>query len=173
VAGRTKLGVSGFGSGHEGLDAGIFTAAAVGRSVADRVSVEGELVYLHNNINTGDLNAYFGAPLGASARTIGGLVNAKYAVSPIGPLAFNVGAGLGYGETRYELLGDSASKGGLIWQLMADLAFPMNDTVTWNLQYRYLRSPEFKESVDYLGTIYNGKLETGTHVVALGAQIKF
>jgi opacity protein-like surface antigen len=176
AAGRTTLSVSNAGSGDEGLDPGFFTAGAVGHMFSNRVSLEGEILYLRNNINTEDLDSALGGRLNASTRTIGGLANAHYAFTPSAtyPLVFSVGGGVGYGDTRYELLGGSASKGGFIWQAIGGVAYPtMDGKVTWNLQYRYVRSPEFKDSIDFQGTNYTAKLETATHVVAVGARMKF
>jgi opacity protein-like surface antigen len=166
VAGQTKITIPGGGSGHEDLQSGIFTAAAVGETFPTQVSVEGEILYLRNNINTDDLDFRFGAPLDASARTIGGLANARYTFAPVevAPFSFSAGAGVGYGETRYQVLGQSLSKSGFMWQAMADIGYPMSDKLTWDLQYRYVRSPDVEDS---------WKLETGTHVIAVGARMKF
>jgi len=173
IGGRTKLSSPG-DSLHEGLNAGLFASAAVGRSLEGGVAFETEILYLHNDIDTGDLDRLTGVNLGASVRTTGLLVNAHYAVAPVGPFTASVGAGAGYGEAKYKLLGGSESKGGFMWQAMAGLSYPVSDKLSWDLQYRYVRSPRFHESVDAgtLGVI-PFKVETGTHVLAVGARMKF
>lgn len=158
--------------GHENVNAGFFAAGAVGSTVSDHVSVEGELLYLKNDVKTGDLDDALGTDLNASVRTVGVLANAHYKVTPVGPFSLSFGGGVGYGESRYRLLGGDASKRGLIWQLMAHLDYPISDKVTWDLQYRYVRSPDFKDSVP-LATPTPFRLEAGTHVVAVGARVNF
>lgn len=172
VAGRTKVSVSGLGSEHGDLDEGLFAAVAGGRSLSSGLSFEAEGLYLKNDIKTGDIDAVVGAPLDASARTLGLLANAHYSM-PAGPVRLAVGAGIGYGETKYKLLGDSASESGVIWQAIAGVEVPVGEKVTWNLKYRYVRGPKAEETAVVGLTSYEVKVRTDAHVVALGAKLNF
>lgn len=172
VAGKTDFSVTTTGfSGSEDLDldAGFFGSAAVGMSFDNNLAVEGELLYAKNDIDTDDIDAVLGAKLDASVKTTAVMANAYYNIGGLGPLNARVGAGLGYGQAEYELLGESDKEGGLAWQLMVGAAYPVTDTVSLDVGYRYLRSP------DYEVTDAGDKVsaETGAHIVTVGARFGF
>ena len=173
VAGETKFKIPGVGSVDADLNTGLFAAIAGGRSLPNGFAFEAEGIYLKNDIGSGDLSALVGAPVDASARTYGLMVNAHYAATAVGPFTAEVGAGVGYGQTKYKLLGGSDDADGLMWQLIAGLSYPVTDKFSWDLKYRYVRGPELKGDVFVGGTTYRYEVRTSTHVVAVGGRVKF
>ena len=169
IAGNTKVSVAGVGSENVDLDAGLFAAVAGGHSMANGLALETELLFLKNDLKTGSLDTLIGVPLKASSRTVGAMLNAQYAVAPVGPFIANVGAGIGFGQVEYKLLGESGTETGFMWQVMGGLSYPVSPQVSWDLKYRYVRSPELRDSF----APYNIKVETVTHVLAVGARFKF
>ena len=169
IAGNTKVSIAGVGSENVDLDTGFFAALAGGHSMANGLALETEVLYLKNDLKTGSLDTLIGVPLKASSSTVGGMLNAQYAVAPVGPLVANVGAGIGFGQVEYKLLGESSTGTGFMWQAMAGLSYPVSPQVSWDLKYRYVRSPELRASF----APYNAKVETGTHVLAVGARFRF
>jgi opacity protein-like surface antigen len=177
VGGTTKatLSATGIGSlsGSEDLKAGAFVAGAVGNSFQNGFAVEGEALLINNDVDTKDLDALLGLPLKAKVQVAGVMANARYAVAPIGPALFHVGAGVGYGRTKYELLGESDEKSGAMWQVMAGLSYPVSEKASWDLGYRYIGVPDFDASFTSGSTTAKAKLETRVHVVALGFRYKY
>jgi opacity protein-like surface antigen len=175
VAGETKLSVSGVGSEDADLKAGFFGAVSGGRSYGNGFALEAEGIYLKNDIKTGSLSALLGTPpLDASARTYGLMLNAHYAALPLGPFTGEIGAGLGYGQTKYELLGASDEANGLMWQIIAGLSYPVSEKLSWALNYRYLRGPKLNyDDIPVGAATYDVDLKTSAHVVSVGARMKF
>ena len=173
VAGQTKFSLPGIGSEDADLKAGLFAAVAGGRSLGNGFAVEAEALYLKNDIDTGDLDTLVGAPLDASARTYGLMVNAHYALTSVGPFTAEVGGGVGYGQTKYKVLGGSDDADGLMWQLIAGLSYPVTDKFSWDLKYRYLRGPKLSADVTLGATTYDYEVKTSAHVVAIGGRVKF
>ena len=60
-----------------------------------------------------------------------------------------------------------------MWQVMAGVSYPMTETLTYDLTYRYLTLPKYKVS----GSVgaYSGaaKIDTSLHVLSAGARMKF
>lgn len=177
-AGHSDLSVQNLTTVHTNRNAGIFAAGALGKQMG-HFSLEGEILYLHNDLKTGGLNlSNLGDQItlnddNASTRTIGGVVNAKYTFTGLGPFSFDVGGGAGYGNTRYDVLGASDSKSGLLWQAIAGVNYPLSNTWSLGLQYRYIDSPDVKNSVALAGTPYDYKIETRTHVFAVDLKRPF
>lgn len=172
VAGQTKFNFPGVGSEDVDIEAGLFAAIAGGRSMSNGFAFEAEGIYLKNDIDTGDLDAVVGVPLDASARTYGLMVNAHYALTAVGPFTAEVGAGVGYGQTKYKVLGGSDDADGLMWQLMAGLSYPVTEKLSWDLKYRYLRGPQQRADLP-LAAAPSVEVRTSAHVVALAARVKF
>jgi len=177
VAGSAKLSADvsglGSGSGSEDLKAGVFVSGAIGKSLPNGLAIEGELLYLDNHIKTDDLNSFVGTPLKASLKATGLMANLHYAVAPVGPTTFYVGAGVGVGQAKYEVLGSSDDKTGAMWQLMAGLSYPVSSTMSWDIGYRYVGVPDYDASATIGSSTANVKIESRVHVVSIGARAKF
>lgn len=173
VAGKTELDATLVGQGSAStdgdLDAGLFASVAFGKVFAGGLSVEGEILYLKNDIDTGDLDRALGTPLNASVRSQGVMLNAFYNVGSPDSVSARFGAGLGYGQSRYKMLGDSDTGDGLMWQAMVSAAYPISETLALDVGYRYVRAPEYEVS-DPSGRL---SAETGAHVLSVGTRFSF
>lgn len=177
LAGTAKVSVSETGlgsfSGSEDLNAGFFATAALGKSFGNGFAVEGEALYLKNDLDTDDLNKAIGTPLSASVQAIGLMANVHYAVTAIGVTTLHVGAGVGFGQAKYELLGASGDKTGAMWQVMAGLSYPVSEQTSWDVGYRYVGVPDFDESATSGGITDKVKVESRVHVLSIGLRQKF
>lgn len=177
LAGTAKVNVSETGlgsfSGSEDLNAGLFATAALGRSFDNGFAVEGEALYLKNDVDTDDLNKAIGTPLNASMQAIGVMANVHYAVTTVGSTTFHVGAGVGFGQAKYELLGSSDDKTGAMWQVMAGLSYPISEQTSWDVGYRYVGVPDYDASETTGGITDKVKVESRVHVLSIGLRQKF
>jgi opacity protein-like surface antigen len=161
------------GSADVDLDAGLFASVAAGHAFGNGLALEVEGVYAGNDGKDEDVRALFGANADAKVSTWGALVNARYEfntgwhnVSPY------VGGGIGYGSTKIEVDNADDSNSGFMWQAKAGFVIPVNDRLTWDVGYRYLREPSYDESTPLFGTT-RLNVDTGVHVLSAGARVTF
>lgn len=173
LAGDTdaKATLPGVGVGSESfdLDPGFFGSVELGTTFANKIGLAAEALYFKNDIDTDDADVLVGVPLDASVRTMGVMANAFYNVGTAGPLFARVGAGVGYGEAKYDLLGGSDKNDGVMWQLMASAAYPVSDKLSLDVGYRYLRAPDY-DFTDPTGSI---SADTSAHIVTIGSRFSF
>lgn len=172
VAGQTEFSVSSpsvSGSQDADVDPGVFGSVAVGRNFGNNIALEAELLYGKNDLDTADMDRVVGYKLDASVKTTAVMANAYYNVGGFGPINARIGAGVGYGQSEYELLGESDKGDGVMWQVLVGGAYPINDKVSLDVGYRYLRAPEYE--VSDAGTKVTA--ETGAHVLTVGARFGF
>ena len=109
-------------------------------------SVEGELSYLKNDIDTLSSNQIPGGPQQAvgSTRTYTGMANA-YLSLPVGDWRPYVGAGIGRAHVKAENIGFAAiplrtddSDSATAWQLMAGVGYQIAPNLELGARYRYL-----------------------------------
>lgn len=165
----------GYGSGTEDWEAepGIFASVAGGQSLSNGFAVEAELLHTQSDIDTDDVNALVGFPVGASAAATALMLNVIYEVAPIGPFSLGIGAGVGYGQADYEIYGEDFEDYGVTWQAMAGLSYPVSEAMSWEARYRYLRGPEISGTFsDGVNTI-TLEPQTAVHAVTVGARFKF
>lgn len=177
LGGETEVygNIVGVGSASDegDIEAGLFAAIAAGQSMTNGFAVEAELLHMKNDIDTDALNTLVGVPLDASVQTTALMVNALYAVTSAGPLTLSVGGGIGYGHVNYELLGENGKDYNYMWQLMAGLSYPVTETFSWEAKYRYLRGPEYSETVDLGSDTVTVEAQTSTHALTFGGRFKF
>jgi opacity protein-like surface antigen len=173
LAGTTHIDASAYGIGSSSGDldpkVGIFASGGYGYAFKNGLAVEVEAVYARNDISTGSLNQLIGTPAKASVEAYGGLVNLVYAVGRLGPVVPYVGAGVGYGEARYTILGVSDGATGVMWQARAGLSYPVNPTTSLDLGYRYLDTPQYK----FTGTGTALKAHTALDILSAGVRYRF
>ena len=102
VAGKTDFSAttgSFSGSQDADLDKGFFGSAAAGLTFDNSVSLEGELLYSKNDIDTADIDRVLGRKLEASVKTTAIMANAFYNIGGLGPINARVGAGVGHGRS--------------------------------------------------------------------------
>lgn len=150
------------------LDTGMFGSLVGGVSAGGGFAVEGEIVYLNSDIDTEDADVALGYPLNASLTSYAVMINGVYTFKA-GSFSPYVGAGAGWGTSEYEFDGVSDDDGGIAWQIKAGVTFPMSDTVTWDLGYRYVTLPSYEKNEGAVSIDADGT----AHVVTLGARFTF
>jgi opacity protein-like surface antigen len=157
--------VVGVGSiaGEVDHDTGLFVSGAVGRNVGGPLSVEAEFLYLQHDLDRGQVGAE------SDLEAWGLMANAKLEYFKEGPLSPYFGAGVGYAQTKYSLLGESEDDGGVAFQLRAGLNVPVSDQMGVELGYRYLLLPtlEVNDGGDRL------KVQSQDHIVTVGGRYHF
>lgn len=154
--------------GETDLETGIFASIAAGSTMSNGFSAEFEVLYLTSDIDTDEIDDALGAPLNAKVMSYAAMVNAIYSFDA-GSFTPYVGAGLGYGTSEYELDGGTEDDAGIAWQLRAGVTFPMSDSVTWDIGYRYLNTPGFEVSEG----VNSIEADATAHIVTVGARFAF
>jgi opacity protein-like surface antigen len=169
----------GIGSGATSFNpqAGYFVSAAVGRSFAHGLAIEGEFIYSRNDVTTASIDEFVGEPAHANVTAYGGLANVMWAIARVGPVVPYVGAGAGYGGVRYGLYDTHVSDSGFMWQIKAGLSYPVTKDISLDLGYRYLTTPVYNlsTSIDTGEETVTGNVSAHTHlhVVAAGVRMRF
>jgi hypothetical protein len=157
------------------LDAGFAGSALVGAAYTSGVAFELEGLYLHNRVDTDHVEIALQSPFSVKSEILGGFANVKYEMVNESPLFPYVAAGLGVGTTEYKVLGDPGRSRGVLWQLKAGVAIPATSELTWDLGYRYVRSPDY-ESTDLVtigGQTYEARFKAATGVHTLTAGLRW
>lgn len=156
-------------SGEADLETGLFASVALGGTTASGISAEIEVLQLTTDIDTADIEAALGGPFDASLETLGTVINVAYNFDTGNQFTPYVGAGVGYGETQWELDGGEAEEKGIIWQLKAGATYALSDTVTLDAGYRYITLPKTSYSEPGVSL----EIETAAHVLTIGARYSF
>lgn len=150
------------------LETGLFASIAAGASAGGGFNFEGEVIYLGSDIDTAEADAVLGYPLDASVTSYAAMVNAIYTFDA-GAVRPYIGAGVGWGISEYEFAGESDDDTGLAWQVKTGVTFPMSDTMTWDVGYRYVSLPSYEKSEGGASLDADGT----AHVVTIGARFAF
>ena len=59
-----------------------------------------------------------------------------------------IGGGLGFGSTTFDVDGDSVHSEEMAWQIKAGASFPVNDTLTIDVGYRYVDMADWEETLE-------------------------
>lgn len=148
------------------LEAGWFASVAAGTKAGKYpVRIEGELLALSSDIDTGDLEDISSD---ATFSTQAVMINALYdfTVDSFSPY---VGVGVGYARIGYEFENDEQNDRGFAWQLRAGVNYAVSDKVTLDVGYRYLTTPEFERVDSDLAL----EAEASVHIVSVGARFGF
>lgn len=157
------------------LDEGFAASALAGLGYTSGFAFEVEGIYLSNDVDTGALADTLQSPLDVNTEIAGGFANVKYEYVNETPLFPYVGAGVGYGQTEYKLLGDRGASGGFLWQLKAGVSVPATADLTWDLGYRFLRSPDYETVglIEIDGQAYSAHFKAATDVHVLSAGLRW
>ena len=155
-------------AGEADLETGTFGSIAGGASLGGGWVVEGEGVLLTNDIDTAAADAALGAPLDAHVESYALMVNGVYNFNA-GSVRPYVGAGAGFGNSKYRLAGESEDDMGLAWQVKAGVVIPGSQNLSWDIGYRFLSLPSF--DVTEAGTSVDA--DGSAHIVSVGARISF
>jgi opacity protein-like surface antigen len=155
-------------SGDADLESGFFASAAGGFKMNSGWAVEAEIVYAQSDIDTADADAALGYALEASTTSTAVLVNFVYNFGSAGSFVPYIGAGVGGGNSEYELDGASDEEMGLAWQVKAGVTIPM-ESVTLDVGYRYVSLPRYdvRDGGDSVSAQGSG------HVISVGARYGF
>lgn len=155
------------------LDPGPVVTGLAGVGYTSGLAFEVEGLYLENDV---DLDAAPEvSPFDLKAKMAGGFANVKYELVNPSPLFPYVAAGLGYGDTTYKVFGENGHSDGVLWQLKAGVATPVTDTVTLDLGYRFVRSPDYETTsrILYQGQSYDATFKAATQVHVLTAGVRW
>ncbi|MBF0665672.1 MAG: porin family protein [Brevundimonas sp.] len=171
VAGDVDLEASDGGAAFAGeadLETGTFGSIAAGASLGGGWVLEGEAVLLTNDIDTAAADAALGVPLDANLESYALMVNGVYNFDA-GSFRPYVGAGAGFGNSKYRLASESEDDMGLAWQLKAGVVIPGSQNLSWDIGYRYLSLPSFDISEGGASVDADGS----AHIVSVGARMAF
>jgi opacity protein-like surface antigen len=79
------------------------------------------------------------------------------------------GGGIGYADVKFGDSGDSDSRGGLAWQLIAGAYVPVSSTVNLGLKYRYFQTDRLNFANDYgdFSTVERGHFSSHSLLASL------
>lgn len=159
------------------LDPGFAGAALVGVSYTSGLAMELEGLYLRSGVDMDHVEVALRTPFKIDAEILGGFANVKYEHVNETPLFPYLSAGLGFGQTEYRVLGSTGRSNGVLWQMKAGVAIPASSDVTWDLGYRYVRSPDYESAsqVTIGGQTYDARFKaaTGVHMLSAGVRWGF
>lgn len=166
---RSELGGSVGGSvdvenaGDFDLDSGLVVSGALGADLGSGLRVEGELVYLDNDVD---------APGGADVKVTGVFANVAYDFDTAG-MGFTpyVGAGIGWANTDHSNALTKDDDTNFAWQLKGGVAWDLAPDLVLDANYRYLNAPEFEGN--RIGGGAKVKADTDAHVLSVGLRYKF
>lgn len=152
------------------LDGGLVLGAAAGVALGNGLRVEGEAFFANN-----EADAEFDAiDLGSvDTRHNGVYLNVLYDIPMEGSFRPYVGAGIGYGRTSLEFQDEEAHDEGTSWQLKAGVSVPVNETLTVDAGYRYIRAADFSWSGSSEGLTASIDAEPTIHALTVGARLRF
>lgn len=155
-------------AGEADLETGTFGSITGGLGVEGGWVLEGELLLMTSDIDTAAADAVFGTPLEAHLESHAAMVNGVYNFAAGGFRPY-VGAGVGFGSSKYSLMGESEDDMGMAWQVKAGVVIPSSETLSWDVGYRYVSFPSFDirdggDSVD---------ADASAHIVSVGARVTF
>lgn len=111
------------------LDSGWLVGGAGGYAFNNGVRVEGEMLYLNNDLDSdteGDTS------------TLGAFANVAYEFKNVGRIRPFVGAGVGFAQVNYDDGVVDDDDIGFAYQAKAGLAYDINERLTTELAYRYI-----------------------------------
>lgn len=117
------------------LDSAVFGAAGVGYDLGNGLRAEGETVFTKNDVDNAS---------GGDAATIGGFANIIYDFKTPGRIKPFVGAGLGFAHVKLDGAGVDDEDTGFAYQAKAGVSYQINDRLTAEMAYRYMRVNDVK-----------------------------
>ena len=146
-------------SGDVDLENGWLASAALGSGFRG-VRVEAEVIYSSNDVDEEGFDE-------VSVEHLGLLANVLYDIPMDGAFRPYVGAGVGIGNTTVDFGDDDADDTGLAWQVRVGATFGTEESVTWDIGYRYLNLADFE--IDEEGASLEA--EAAVHAVSVGVRI--
>ena len=168
-----QIGAGASINGEVDLDNGWLATAAIGRDNG-KVRFEIEALYSDNDVADVVLTD------GTDTLTVDGVSVSQAAVFANILIDFDnasnwtpyVGAGLGYGATRFTTDEDDEVDSGLAWQVKAGASYQTASNVTWDVGYRYVNMADFEFS-DFDGFTGSLSAEGSVHAVTVAVRFSF
>lgn len=139
------------------LDRGVMVGGLIGKTLNNGLAIEGEVLWARSGVETDEVDVVLGTPLDASISSLMAMANARY-VFQGDTFSPYLGAGLGFGRVKVEMMDEDDTDTGLAWQVKAGVIIKSSDTLSWDLGYRYVDGPEYE-------------VEDGSDSVSMGSQI--
>lgn len=165
--------ISGDGDIKEGFGVG----AAAGYAMGNGVRFEGETFYTSNDLGGVDELGVDKVKL----QHMGFFANVLYDIPMSGRIQPYVGGGVGYGSTTFNVDSDEMHDQGAAWQLKAGVSYPLNDSLSLDLGYRYMHMADWQGAIDNVdlddtpdagpGTV-GIKFKPSAHILTIGARFK-
>jgi opacity protein-like surface antigen len=163
-------------SGEGDVENGFAVGAAAGMAIGNGLRVEAEA--LLNSADMGGIEELDIDEVEYSHAAV--FANVLYDFS-MGGITPYIGAGVGYGSSTFEVDGDSIHDQGVVWQIKAGASFPLNDTLTVDVGYRYMDMAPWEASIEDVdidddpdagpGTV-GLDVEPTSHAITVGARFK-
>jgi len=158
------------------IDSGLFVSGAFGRDTG-MVRFEGEVLYssgdLEDSIITDGTDTYDLGEISTSQAAL--MLNVLVDFSASERFQPYIGAGVGYGATRFEApdLDEDEVGTGVAWQIKAGVTIMASDNLSWDISYRYFRGADFEAAYSEPGFAYDLEAETTSHALTVGARFSF
>ncbi|HEX5777142.1 MAG TPA: outer membrane beta-barrel protein [Caulobacteraceae bacterium] len=166
-----------FDEGADGdIDNGFAVGAAAGVALGGGLRVEGEFFYTSNDLGGIEELDIDDVEMNHAAF----FANVLYDFQ-LGGVSPYIGAGVGYGSTTFDIDGDSVHDEDTAWQVKAGATFPVNDSLTIDVGYRYMDMAAWEndfdvdldEEDDEAGAGVLGlEFEPTAHAITVGARFK-
>ncbi|NJC39795.1 opacity protein-like surface antigen [Brevundimonas alba] len=158
------------------IDRGLFVSGAFGRDNG-MMRFEGEVLYsngdLEDTIVTDGADTYDLGEVSVSQAAV--MLNVLFDLGSSERFQPYIGAGVGYGATRFEApdLDEDEVGTGVAWQVKAGVTIKASETMSWDIGYRYFRGADFDAAYSEPGFAYELEAETTSHAVTVGARFSF
>lgn len=158
------------------IDNSFLVSAAFGRDNG-RVRFEGEILYtkgdLEEAVLTDGADTYDLGEVSVSQAAV--MLNLLMDLGSSERFQPYIGAGIGYGATRFEApdLDEDEVGTGLAWQVKAGVTIRASDRMSWDIGYRYLKGADFDAAYSEPGFAYELDSETTSHAVTVGMRFAF
>jgi len=123
------------GAKNQDLKDGWIGGAGAGYALGNGLRTEGEVVYLQSDLKRAG---------GGEAKTLGAFANVTYDFNVKGPVQPFVGAGLGVAHVKVDENAYDDTDTGFAYQAKAGISYKINERLTGELAYRYLRVTDVK-----------------------------
>lgn len=160
------------------LDEGLAFGAAAGYAVGNGLRLEGEVLHTRNDVPDG-------ASIGLDDlefRHTAVFANVLYDIPMEGPVQPYVGAGIGFGSAIFDQDSEQYEETGTAWQVRVGANYPVNETLTLDLGYRYVDMADWDASVGDLDLPDDSpdagpgvaaiKFESEAHVLTVGIRLR-
>jgi opacity protein-like surface antigen len=161
------------GSDEFDLETGFLVGAAGGLEVGNGLRVEAEALYSGNGVDTSvvDIDGEEVDLGDVEVRHMGFLVNVIYDLN-VGAVRPYIGAGFGLGSTSIDIDNESMHDQALAWQVKTGVSIPVNDSLTFDVGYRYINAGKFQNTIEDGGNTLRFSVEPHIHAVTVGARFK-